>query len=55
VSKVLARNHTLIGGALRLLTDDASNQDALKTSLATLTRVLDAVEWSAISKSSSEA
>jgi hypothetical protein len=36
--------------ALRLLTDDVSNQEALKTSLATLTRVLDAVNLHPISK-----
>ncbi|MEM6499805.1 MAG: type ISP restriction/modification enzyme, partial [Pseudomonadota bacterium] len=41
--------------ALRLLTDDAENQETLKTSLATLTRVLDAVEWSVISKGDPEA
>ena len=31
--------------ALRLLTDEADSEAALKTSLATLTRVLDAVHW----------
>jgi type I restriction-modification system DNA methylase subunit len=40
----------LIGAALRLLTDDAENQATLKTSLGTLTRVLDAVHWPTISK-----
>ena len=47
--------NTLIGGALRLLTDDADNQATLKTSLATLSRVLDAVHWPAISKGDPEA
>jgi hypothetical protein len=55
VSRALTRTNTLIGTALRLLTDDVNNQTALKTSLSTLTRVLDAVVWSAISKGSPEA
>jgi len=55
VSKALSRSNTLIGTALRLLTDDANNQEALKTSLVTLTRVLGVVEWSAISKNKPEA
>ncbi len=55
VSRALARTDTLIGSALRLLTDDVSNQEALKTSLATLARVLGAVEWSAIAKGDPEA
>jgi hypothetical protein len=33
-----------------LLTDNAGNQATLKTSLGTLTRVLDAVHWPTISK-----
>lgn len=41
--------------ALKLLTDDADNQAALKTALGTLTRVLDAVEWSKIGKGNPEA
>ena len=41
----LRKTNSLIGTALRLLTDDAANQNALKTSLGTLTRVLDAVDW----------
>lgn len=55
VAETLARANTLIGKALWLLTNDASNQAALKTSLATLARVLDVVEWSAISKGDPEA
>ncbi|MEM9670798.1 MAG: type ISP restriction/modification enzyme [Pseudomonadota bacterium] len=55
VAKELRQTNTLIGTALRLLTDDAENQETLKTSLATLTRVLDAVEWSVISKGDPEA
>jgi hypothetical protein len=51
----LRKTNSLIGTALRLLTDDAANQNALKTSLGTLTRVLDAVDWPAISKDKPEA
>ena len=48
VAKQLTQTHSLIGAALRLLTDDAENQATLKTSLGTLTRVLDAVHWPTI-------
>jgi hypothetical protein len=51
----LRKSNSLIGTALRLLTENASNQDALKTSLGTLTRVLDAADWHAISKDRPEA
>jgi hypothetical protein len=51
----LRKTNSLIGTALRLLTDDAANQNALKTSLGTLTRVLDAVDWSTITKDKPEA
>ncbi|MBI2807581.1 MAG: N-6 DNA methylase [Planctomycetes bacterium] len=54
-AKKLGRTNSLIGAALRLLTDDASNQETLKTSLGTLTRVLDAVNWHSISKDKPEA
>jgi N-6 DNA Methylase/Type ISP C-terminal specificity domain len=50
----LRKSNSLIGTALRLLTE-ASNQEALKTSLGTLTRVLDAVDWHTISKDKPEA
>lgn len=50
VGRELARSNSLIGTALKLLTEDASNEQTLKTSLGTLTRVLDAVSWEAISK-----
>ncbi len=46
----LRKSKSLIGTALRLLTEDPSNQDALKTSLGTLTRVLDVVDWHTITK-----
>jgi Type ISP C-terminal specificity domain/N-6 DNA Methylase len=51
----LRKSNSLIATALRILTDDASNQKALKTSLGTLTRVLEAVDWHAISKDKPEA
>jgi len=51
----LRKTNSLIGTALRLLTDDAENQNALKTSIGTLTRVLDAVDWPTISKDKPEA
>jgi hypothetical protein len=46
----LRKSNSLIGTALRLLTEDPSNQQALKTSLGTLTRVLDVVNWHTITK-----
>ena len=55
VARELRETNTLIGSALRLLTDDADSETTLKTSLATLTRVLDAVHWSAISRGNPEA
>jgi hypothetical protein len=51
----LRQSNSLIGAALRILTDDAENQKALQTSLGTLTRVLDVVDWHAISKDRPEA
>ena len=54
VSRELAHTSSLIGAALRLLTDNAENQATLKTSLGTLTRVLDAVHWPTISKGNPE-
>jgi hypothetical protein len=51
----LRKTNSLIGTALRLLTDDATNQEALKTSLATLRRVLEEVNWHTISKDKPEA
>ena len=55
VAYELRQTNTLIGAALRLLTDDADNEATLKTSLATLSRVLDAVHWPAVSKGDPEA
>ena len=55
VAKELSETSSLIGAALRLLTDNAENKKTLKTALGTLTRVLDAVEWSKISKGDPDA
>ncbi|HEV8552907.1 MAG TPA: type ISP restriction/modification enzyme [Casimicrobiaceae bacterium] len=55
VADELAHTSTLIGKALWLLTNNAGNQATLKTSLGTLTRVLDAVDWAKISKGNPEA
>lgn len=51
----LGATNSLIGTALRLLTDAVENQETLKTSLGTLTRVLDSVNWSTISKGDPDA
>jgi hypothetical protein len=51
----LRKSNSLIATALRLLTDEVTNQEALKTSLVTLTRVLDEVNWHTISKDKPEA
>ncbi len=51
----LRGSNSLIGTALGLLTDDPENQEALKTSLDTLTRVLNEVNWHTISKDKPEA
>jgi Type ISP C-terminal specificity domain/N-6 DNA Methylase len=51
----LRKSNSLIATALRLLTDDVTNQEALKTSLATLARVLEEVNWHTISKDKPEA
>ncbi len=54
-AKQLGQTNSLIGAALRLLTEDASDEFALKTSLDTMTRVLDAVNWQTISKGNADA
>jgi hypothetical protein len=51
----LKKTNTLIGTALNVLTEDEANQQSLKTSLGTLTRVLNEVNWSTISKDKPEA
>lgn len=54
-AKALRKTNSLIGTALRLLTDEADNRAALKTSLDTLTRVLDVVSWPRISRGKPDA
>jgi hypothetical protein len=54
-AKELRKTNSLIGTAFRILTDEAENQDTLKTSLGTLTRVLDVIDWAKISKGNPEA
>ncbi len=51
----LRKTNSLIGAALRLLTDDSENQAVLNTSLGTLTRVLEVVDWAKISKGNVDA
>jgi hypothetical protein len=51
----LSETNSLIGTALRLLTDNAENQATLKTSLGTLTRVLEEVNWTKVSKGKQDA
>lgn len=55
VATDLAKTSSLIGAALRLLTDNAANQETLKTALGTLIRVLDAFDWDKISKGNPDA
>lgn len=55
VAEDLAKTSTLIGAALRLLTDNVETQQTLKTALATLTRVLDGVDWNRISNGEPDA
>jgi hypothetical protein len=52
-AKALGKTSTLIGAALGILTENAG--ETLKTSLGTLTRVLDVVDWSTISKGQADA
>ena len=51
----LTKTSSLIGTALKLLTESEENRATLKTSLGTLTRVLDAVDWTKISKGAPDA
>ena len=54
-AKVLRQSNSLIGSALRLLTEEADEEHILDTSLKTLAAVLDVVDWSKISKDRPEA
>lgn len=49
-AKKLTATHSLIGTALRVLTDPVVKDNALATSVATISRVLSTVEWPTISK-----
>ncbi len=55
VAVELRQTNTLIGTALRVLTDDIGTETTLRTSLETLVRVLDVVHWPAVSKGDPEA
>lgn len=55
VGKRLTKTNSLIGAALRLLTDEADQDNALDTSLRALVRVLDSVNWQAVSKGKPDA
>ncbi|HEX3920493.1 MAG TPA: type ISP restriction/modification enzyme, partial [Caulobacteraceae bacterium] len=54
-AKVLRRSNSLIGSALRLLTEEVDDAHTLDTSLKTLTAVLDVVDWARLSKGEPEA
>ncbi|MDR3510270.1 MAG: N-6 DNA methylase [Caulobacteraceae bacterium] len=54
-AKVLRQSNSLIGSALRLLTEEADEEHILDTSLKTLAAVLDVVDWGKISKERPEA
>lgn len=53
--KALSQTNTLIGSALKLLTEPAEEGHLLETSIHTLVRVLDVVNWKALSKGEPEA
>ncbi len=55
VGKQLGKTNSLIGAALRLLTDEVGNQNTLETSLRALVRVLDEVNWQTIGKGQPDA
>lgn len=54
-ARTLRKSNSLIGSALRLLTEEADEEHTLDTSLKTLTAVLDVVDWGKISKDEPEA
>jgi hypothetical protein len=54
-AKTLAGRQSLIGTAMRVLTDNVVKNDTLATSVATLSRVLAVVDWPAISKGDPDA
>lgn len=55
VAESLKKSNTLIGTALQLLTDNADTRTALATSLGTLERVLEVVDWPKLSKGKTDA
>jgi hypothetical protein len=55
VAESLKKSNTLIGTALQLLTDNADTRSALETSLDTLERVLEVVDWPKLSKGKTDA
>ncbi len=55
VGKQLGQTNSLIGAALRLLTDEVGNKATLKTSLGALVRVLDGVDWQTVTKGKADA
>lgn len=54
-ANALRKTNSLIGTALRLLTDDADHQKALGTSLGPMLRVFEEVTWSVLSKGDADA
>lgn len=54
-ANALRKSNSLIGTALRLLTDNGENLKALETSLGTMMRVFDAVNWATLSKGDADA
>jgi len=54
-AKSLRQSNSLIGSALRLLTEDVGETHTLDTSLKTLTSVLDVVDWASLSQGEPEA
>ncbi len=51
----LKKTNSLIGTALRLLTDSPDVQQALDSALRTLARVLDAIDWPTLTKGAADA
>ena len=54
-AKSVGTTHSLIGAALFVLTLNTEDHHTLKTSIGTLTRVLEVVDWPEISKGNAEA
>ncbi len=54
-ARTLRKSNSLIGSALRLLTEEVDEEHTLDTSLKTLTAVLDVVDWDQLSKGEPEA